>query len=103
MTQYIERQHNIIVVTICSDTTDGLRARNDKLILGCEKGENYKNKGKSKVTCSRSVVCFFRLRSVPYGCGWYIKVRCGIHNHRLIDDLDDHTRPSKTIRKIVCK
>lgn len=62
------RQHGIIVVIIHSYTTNGLRGMNDKLVLGYDRGGNYKNKEKSEVTCTRRVVCPFWLRSVTSSC-----------------------------------
>lgn len=48
---------------------------------------HYKNKGKLEVICRR-IECLFRLRYVSSGWGWNIDVRCDIHNHRLVEDLD---------------
>ncbi|XP_050908484.1 uncharacterized protein LOC127122139 [Lathyrus oleraceus] len=31
-----------------------------------------------------------QLRSAPSGSGWKVMVRCGFHNHKLYEDLDDH-------------
>lgn len=36
------------------------------------------------------VKCPFRLRYVANGSGWKIMVRCGLHNHKLSKNLDDH-------------
>lgn len=36
------------------------------------------------------VKCPFRLRYVSSDRGWKVVVRCGLHNHKLSKDLDDH-------------
>lgn len=71
-------------------TTNGQRDMSDKLMLSCERGENWKNKGNLEVTCSKRVECPFWLRSVSSRCGWNKKVRCDIHNYRIAEDLDVH-------------
>lgn len=38
----IGKQHGIIVVNVLSDTANGKRGRKDKLIVGYERGGNYK-------------------------------------------------------------
>lgn len=44
--QRIDREHGIIVVTIRSYMENGMHGRCEKIILGCEMRENYKNKGR---------------------------------------------------------
>lgn len=88
--QYIGRQYCIIVVIIHHDTINRQGVKIEKLILGCERGENYKNKIKLEVTHSRRVKCPFKLSFVPKKYGWNITVRCCIHNHDLVEDLDIH-------------
>lgn len=36
--QFVGKQHGIVVVTIHSDTVNGMIGRKDKLIMGCERG-----------------------------------------------------------------
>ncbi|XP_050910015.1 uncharacterized protein LOC127123879 [Lathyrus oleraceus] len=36
------------------------------------------------------VKCPFRLRSALSGTGWKVMVRCGLHNHKLSENLDGH-------------
>lgn len=38
-TQSLGKQHDIIIVTICFDTANGIRGRKNKLIMSCEKKE----------------------------------------------------------------
>lgn len=65
----------------------------DTLIMGCERGGNYKMKNVFKSNNSlednynMKVKCPFRLRFVPSGIGWKMIVRCGMHNHKLSKDL----------------
>lgn len=61
-----------------------------KLIMGCERGRNYKNEKSSQVTCSRRFNWPFKLRYVPSGSGWNIMTICGIHNHDQSKDLGGH-------------
>lgn len=51
----IDRQHSIIVVIIRSDTTNEMLDIHNNIILGCERGGNYKNKGKLIVTYRKRV------------------------------------------------
>ncbi|CAI8612974.1 unnamed protein product [Vicia faba] len=88
------KNHGIVVVINRFDYANGLRERKDKLIMGCDKGGNYKNKNESLKPSdgnyTMKVRCPFRLRSVPSGIGWKVMVRCGMHNHRLDKDLEGH-------------
>ncbi|XP_027189060.2 uncharacterized protein [Cicer arietinum] len=89
----IGRQNGILIVTIRSDKANGIRGRKDKLILGCERGGRYKSESKKSVTCSHKENCPFTLRCVPLsvGEGWKISVRCGTHNHELLDTVTGHS------------
>ncbi|XP_058742600.1 uncharacterized protein LOC131615116 [Vicia villosa] len=86
----VVKQHGIIVVTIRSDTSNGIRGRKDKSIIGCERGGNYKRKNVYEGSYSMKVKCPLMLRSVSSGGGWKVTVRCGFHNHILAKDLDGH-------------
>lgn len=44
--QRIDREHDIIVVTIRLYMKNGMHGRCEKIILDCELRENYKNKGR---------------------------------------------------------
>lgn len=60
------------------------------MIIGCEKGGNYKRKDSFEDSYSMKVKCSFMLRLVPCGSGWNVMVSCGFPNHKLAKDLDDH-------------
>ena len=49
LAQSIDKQHDIMVVTVRFDHANGIRGRKDKLIVDCERGGNYKNKNSSQV------------------------------------------------------
>ncbi|XP_073219630.1 uncharacterized protein [Cicer arietinum] len=87
----IGRENGILIVIIRSDKATGKRGRKEKLILGCERGGRYKSK--STVTCSHKENCPFTLRCIPLsvGEGWKISVRCGTHNHDLLDTVTGHS------------
>lgn len=88
--QSIGRQHDIIVATVRSDTTNGQRGRTHKLILGCEGGGNDKKQKRLKVTCGKRVKYHFKLSSLSSDCGRNITIRCGIHKHYLVKYLNGH-------------
>ncbi|XP_058733650.1 protein FAR1-RELATED SEQUENCE 5-like [Vicia villosa] len=71
-----------------------MRERNDKLIMGCDRGGNYKKKHEdatpSNDNSTMRLRCPFRLRSVPSGIGWKVVVKCGMHNHILDKDMLGH-------------
>ncbi|XP_050875265.1 uncharacterized protein LOC127078894 [Lathyrus oleraceus] len=64
--------------------------------MDCERGGNYKrknaseNNNSSKDIYSMKVKCPFRLRYVANDSGWKVMIRCGLHNHKLSKNLDDH-------------
>ncbi|KAK2374018.1 ADP-glucose phosphorylase [Trifolium repens] len=66
-----------------SDKKNGLRGQNDKLILGCDKGEKYDSSGSSTTSASKQCNYPFKIRATPStdGSGWKVHVKCGVHNH----------------------
>ncbi|XP_058764157.1 uncharacterized protein LOC131637575 [Vicia villosa] len=90
----IGRTHGVAVVTIRSDSANGMRGRKDKLIMGCDRGGNYKKKNEvaapSDGNYTMRLRCPFRLRSASNGIGWKVVVKCGMHNHRLDKDMLSH-------------
>ncbi|XP_050876919.1 protein FAR1-RELATED SEQUENCE 5-like [Lathyrus oleraceus] len=64
--------------------------------MDCERGGNYKRKNVSESNNSSGdvyrikVKCPFRLRSVSIDSGWKVIVWCGLHNHKLYEDLKGH-------------
>ncbi|XP_058784314.1 uncharacterized protein LOC131659092 [Vicia villosa] len=92
----IGKEHGITVVTVRSNSSNGIRGRKDRIIMGCERGGTYKRKNASKATnfsdgiYSMKVKRPFRLRSIPSGSGWKVMVRCEMHNHRVENDLEGH-------------
>ncbi|CAI8603927.1 unnamed protein product [Vicia faba] len=86
------KKYGIGVVTIQSDTANGMRERKDKLIMGCDRGENYKKKNEYAKSYdgnyTMKVRCPFRLRSVPSSIDRKVMVICEMHNHRLNKDLE---------------
>ncbi|XP_058742346.1 uncharacterized protein LOC131614814 [Vicia villosa] len=93
-TRAIGKNHGIVVVTIRSESANGMRGRKDKFIIGCDRGGNYKNKNEvaapSDGHSTMRLRCPFRLRSVLSGIGWKVMVKCGMHNHRLDTDMLGH-------------
>ncbi|XP_058783489.1 uncharacterized protein LOC131658179 [Vicia villosa] len=88
--QFIDKQHNIIVVTIRSDTANEMRGRKDKLIMYCERGGKHKNKNVIEGNYTMKVKCSFKLRYVPSESNQKVTIKCGFHNHILAKDLDEH-------------
>ncbi|XP_058726382.1 protein FAR1-RELATED SEQUENCE 5-like [Vicia villosa] len=65
--------------------------------MDCEKRRKLQKKKNASETISSSdgiyskkVKCSFRLRSIPSGSDWKVVVRCGMHNHRVENDLEGH-------------
>lgn len=73
--EYIGKHHGIIVVNVCFDTTNGLKWRKDKFIMGCERDGNYKSQNSSQVTFSRKFKCPFMLRYVSSDSDRKVTVR----------------------------
>ncbi|XP_058772558.1 uncharacterized protein LOC131646563 [Vicia villosa] len=90
----IGRTHGVVVVTIQSDSANGMRGRKDKLIMGYDRGGNYKKKNEVVASFDGNYTmrlrCPFRLRSAPSGISWKVVVKCGMHNHRLDKDMLGH-------------
>ncbi|XP_068461555.1 PKS-NRPS hybrid synthetase cheA-like [Phaseolus vulgaris] len=83
------------IVILRSDTSTGQRGRKTFVLLGCERGGQYKRyKNDLQVTESgtRKCGCPFRLRGYPVksGEGWILKLICGSHNHELANTLVGH-------------
>lgn len=68
-------------MTVSSDTANGKRGRKDKLIMGCERGRDYKSKNAYEISKSSEGIYIMklkyplRLRSAPSGSGWKVIVR----------------------------
>ena len=78
-----------------SDTSTSQRGRKTFVLLGCERGGQYRRYKKDlQVTESgtRKCGCPFRLRGYPIksGEGWILKLICGSHNHELGNTLVGH-------------
>ncbi|XP_058755689.1 uncharacterized protein LOC131628899 [Vicia villosa] len=90
----IERTRGVAVVTIRSDSVNGMRGRKDKLIMGCDQGENYKKKNAAAApsdgNSTTRLKCPFRLRSILSEIGWKVVVKCVMHNQRLDKDMLGH-------------
>ncbi|KAI5438714.1 hypothetical protein KIW84_024441 [Lathyrus oleraceus] len=84
--QSVGKQHDIIDVTIRSDTTNGIRDIKN-LIMGCERGGNYQKKDAIAGSYALKVKCPFMLQSMPIGSSWKVTVRCEFHNHTLSKGL----------------
>ncbi|XP_068483428.1 uncharacterized protein [Phaseolus vulgaris] len=83
------------IVILRSDTSTGQRGRKTFVLLGCERGGQYRRYKKNlQVTESgiRKCGCPFRLRGYPVksGEGWILKLICGSHNHELANTLVGH-------------
>ncbi|XP_068477380.1 PKS-NRPS hybrid synthetase cheA-like [Phaseolus vulgaris] len=83
------------IVILRSDTSTGQRGRKTFVLLGCERGGQYKPYKKDlQVTESgtRKCGCPFRLRGYPVKSdeGWILKLICGSHNHELANTLVVH-------------
>ena len=88
-THSVGKQHGIIVVIVCSDTTNGMRGRKYRLIMGCEIGGNYKKKDVIVTSYTMKVKYPIMLISVPSGSGWKVTVKCEFHNHVIVKNIED--------------
>lgn len=87
--QSIERQHEIIVVTVYFGIANGQKER--KINWLCHKrGGKYKNQIFSQGTCSGRVKCPFTLKYMPNNNNLNVTVRCNIHNYELAKNLVGH-------------
>ncbi|XP_045802253.1 uncharacterized protein LOC123895814 [Trifolium pratense] len=84
--------NKIGIIITRSDKENGIRGRNDKLILGCDKGGKYDSSESS--TASKKCNCPFKIRVAPStdGSGWNVQVIHGVHNHGLPDQYHGHPR-----------
>ncbi|KAK2383491.1 protein FAR1-RELATED SEQUENCE [Trifolium repens] len=89
--------NKVSIIITRSDTKNGLRGRNDKLILGCDKGGKYDSSGSSTTSASKKCNCPFKIRATPStdGSGWKVHVKCGVHNHGLPDQYAGHPRKAR--------
>ncbi|KAK2363015.1 protein FAR1-RELATED SEQUENCE [Trifolium repens] len=89
--------NKVSIIITRSDTKNGLRGRNDKLILGCDKGGKYDSSGSSTTSASKKCNCPFKIRATPStdGSGWKVHVQCGVHNHGLPDQYAGHPRKAR--------
>ncbi|KAK2424380.1 hypothetical protein QL285_034747 [Trifolium repens] len=80
-----------------SDKKNGVRGRNDNLILGCDKGGNYDSSGSSTTSASKKCNCPFQIRATPStnGSGWKVHVKCGVNNHELPDQYAGHPHKAR--------
>ncbi|XP_068466719.1 uncharacterized protein [Phaseolus vulgaris] len=83
------------IVILRSDTSTGQRGRKTFVLLGCERGGQYRRYKKDLQVIEsgiRKCACPFRLRGYPVksGEGWILKLICGSHNHELANTLVDH-------------
>ncbi|KAK2422299.1 protein FAR1-RELATED SEQUENCE [Trifolium repens] len=81
------------IVIVNSDYGDG--KRNQKLVLGCERGGAYKRTSKKikfEEMETRKCGCPFRLHGYFYNTtkDWHFSVVNGIHNHEFDKELDGH-------------
>jgi hypothetical protein len=89
--------NKVSIIITRSDKKNGIRGRNDKLILGCDRGGKYDTSQSSTSTASKKCNCPFKLRATPSidGSGWKVQVQCGVHNHGLPDQYAGHPRKAR--------
>ncbi|KAK2373976.1 protein FAR1-RELATED SEQUENCE [Trifolium repens] len=89
--------NKVSIIITRSDKKIGVRGRNDKLILGCDKGGKYDSSGSSTKSASKKCNCPFKIRATPStdGSGWKVHVKCGVHNHGLTDQYAGHPRKAR--------
>ncbi|KAK2366952.1 PKS-NRPS hybrid synthetase [Trifolium repens] len=89
--------NKVSIIITRSDKKIGVRGRNDKLILGCDKGGKYDSSGSSTTSASKKCNCPFKIRTTPStdGSGWKVHVKCGLHNHGLPDQYAGHPRKAR--------
>ncbi|GAU37422.1 hypothetical protein TSUD_395410 [Trifolium subterraneum] len=89
--------NKVSIIITRSDKKNGVRERNDKLILGCDRGGKYDTSQSSTSTASKKCNCPFKLRATPSidGSGWKVQVQCGVHNHGLPDQYASHPRKAR--------
>ncbi|XP_058732665.1 protein FAR1-RELATED SEQUENCE 5-like [Vicia villosa] len=84
--------NKVTVIITRSDIETGKRGRSNKVIFGCNKKGKYKDKSETQSATKRRG-CPFKIRSTPIkdGSGWKVDVKCGVHNHGLLDRLEGHS------------
>lgn len=89
--------NKVSIIITRSDTKNGTRGRNDKLILGCDRGGKYDSSQSSTSTASKKCNCPFKIRATPStdDSGWKVQVKCGVHNHGLPDQYTGHPRKAR--------
>ncbi|GAU50943.1 hypothetical protein TSUD_375430 [Trifolium subterraneum] len=89
--------NKVSIIITRSDKKNGIRGRNDKLILGCDRGGKYDTSQSSTSTASKKCNCPFKLRATPSidGSGWKVQVQYGVHNHGLPDQYAGHPRKAR--------
>ncbi|XP_045802207.1 uncharacterized protein LOC123895761 [Trifolium pratense] len=89
--------NKVSIIITRSDKKNGIRGRNDKLILGCDKGGMYDSSESSTTTASKKCNCPFKIRAAPStdGSGWKVQVIHGVHNHGLPDQYHGHPRKAR--------
>ena len=85
---------SFVVIILSSDTGKQPR-RKTFVILGCEKGDKYRQykKDAKANTGTRKCVCSFRLKGRPLKTseGWVLRVMYGSHNHDVTKTLVNHS------------
>ncbi|CAJ2645087.1 unnamed protein product [Trifolium pratense] len=89
--------NKVSIIITRSDKKNGIRGRNDKLVLGCDKGGKYDSSESSTTTASKKCNCPFKIRAAPStgGSGWKVQVIHGVHNHGLPDQYHGHPRKAR--------
>ncbi|XP_045792022.1 protein FAR1-RELATED SEQUENCE 5-like [Trifolium pratense] len=89
--------NKVSIIITRSDKKNGIRGRNDKLILGCDKGGKYDSSESSTISASKKCNCPFKIRAAPStdGSGWKVQVIHGVHNHGLPDQYHGHPRKAR--------
>ncbi|CAJ2645701.1 protein FAR1-RELATED SEQUENCE 5-like [Trifolium pratense] len=57
--------NKVSIIITRSDKKNGIRGRNDKLVLGCDKGGKYDSSESSTTTASKKCNCPFKIRAAP--------------------------------------
>ncbi|XP_021840674.2 protein FAR1-RELATED SEQUENCE 5-like [Spinacia oleracea] len=72
-------------------------SKKDKyVVLCCDRGGNYRNKGKipienrKRVTCTRLINCPFQIEGKLKGYFWSLQIKNNNHNHDPSDDMSGH-------------
>ncbi|XP_045791704.1 uncharacterized protein LOC123886433 [Trifolium pratense] len=89
--------NKVSIIITRSDKKNGIRGRNDKLVLGCDKGGKYDSSESFTTTASKKCNCPFKIRTAPStdGSVWKVQVIHGVHNHGLPDQYHGHPRKAR--------